>query len=88
MGPSILPQEVIKQASIIMNISNLDLSILEISHRSKDFIDIINEARELTKQILKIPPEYEVLFLQGEQVTILYVCIKFTTSGGRWLYRY
>ena len=65
-GPSILPQEVIKQASMaIMNINNLDLSILEISHRSKDFIDIINEARELTKQILSIPPEYEVLFLQG-----------------------
>lgn len=65
-GPSILPQEVIRQASkAIMNINNLDLSILEISHRSKDFGDIIDEARELTKKILKIPQEYEVLFLQG-----------------------
>ena len=47
-GPCILPQEVFKQASeAVLNFNNLDLSILEISHRSKDFVDVMEEAREL-----------------------------------------
>ena len=65
-GPSILPKNVIQKASkSVLDLNNKGLSILEISHRSQDFIDIINEARTLTKQLLNIPYGYEVLFLQG-----------------------
>lgn len=66
-GPCILPQEVFKQASeAVINFNNLDLSILEISHRSKDFVEVIENARALVLELLELnPEEYGVLFLQG-----------------------
>ena len=65
-GPCILPQEVMKEAAeSILNFNDLDLSLIEISHRSKDFIDVMEEARNLVKEILEIPDGYQVLFLQG-----------------------
>jgi phosphoserine aminotransferase len=49
-GPCILPQEVFdKSAQAILNFNNLDLSILEISHRSKEFVAVMDEARALAK---------------------------------------
>jgi len=65
-GPCILPQEVIKQASeAVINFNNLNLSILEISHRSKDFIEVMDNAVALVKELLNVPSGYSVLFLQG-----------------------
>ncbi len=65
-GPSILPQTVIEQSSkAIIELDNIGLSLLEISHRSKEFIYIIEEAIALVKELLDIPIGYEVLFLQG-----------------------
>ena len=66
-GPSILPQEVLKQASdAVLNFNNLDLSLLEISHRSKDFVDVMEEARELALELLGLEGKgYKALFLQG-----------------------
>ena len=66
-GPSILPQEVFKQASeAILNFNNLDLSILEISHRSKDFVAVMEEARALAIELLGLEGKgYKALFLQG-----------------------
>lgn len=66
-GPCILPQEVFKQASeAVLNFNNLDLSILEISHRSKDFVDVMEEARELALELLGLEGKgYKALFLQG-----------------------
>lgn len=66
-GPCILPQEVFKQASeAVLNFNNLGLSILEISHRSKDFVDVIEHARSLALELLELnPEEYAVLFMQG-----------------------
>jgi phosphoserine aminotransferase len=65
-GPCILPQEVFKEAAeAVINFNNLDLSLLEISHRSKDFVDVMEEARSLVKEILGVPEGYTVLFLQG-----------------------
>ncbi|HXB11267.1 MAG TPA: 3-phosphoserine/phosphohydroxythreonine transaminase [Bacteroidia bacterium] len=65
-GPAILPAEVIKEAAEgVLNFNNLDLSILEISHRSKDFIDVMEEARSLIKELMGFGPEYQVLFLGG-----------------------
>jgi phosphoserine aminotransferase len=65
-GPCILPREVIEQsASAILEFDNLGLSLIEISHRSKNFEAVMDEARSLVKEILNLKPNYEVLFLQG-----------------------
>ena len=65
-GPAILPQEVLQQAAeSVRDFSNSGLSILEISHRSKDFEAVVNEAVTLVKELLNVPDGYSVLFLQG-----------------------
>ncbi len=66
-GPCILPQEVFKEASeAILNYNNSGLSIIEISHRSKDFVDIMEEARSLALELLGLEGKgYKALFLQG-----------------------
>jgi phosphoserine aminotransferase len=65
-GPCILPQEVLKQASeALVNFNNLNLSLIEISHRSKDFVEVMDKARSLVRELLEVPDNYEVLFLQG-----------------------
>lgn len=65
-GPGILPQEVLQQASqAVLNFNNLNLSLLEISHRSKDFIAVMEEARALVKELLGLDDNYKVLFLGG-----------------------
>jgi len=65
-GPCILPQEVLKEASeSVINFNNLNLSLIEISHRSKDFIEVMENARSLVKELLNVPEGYQVLFLQG-----------------------
>ena len=66
-GPGILPQEVLKQASeAVLNFDNLDLSLLEISHRSKNFERVMSEARSLVLELMGLSADsYEVLFLQG-----------------------
>lgn len=65
-GPSILPQEVLNEASeAVKNFDNLNLSLIEISHRSKNFVAVMDEAIALVKKLLKLPEGYSVLFLQG-----------------------
>lgn len=65
-GPSTLPQEVLQQsAEAILNLNNSGLSLIEISHRSKDFIAIMEEATALVKKLMKLDDKHEVLFLQG-----------------------
>ena len=65
-GPSILPREVIAQAAdSIINFNNLGLSIIEISHRGKDFVEVMEKARLIVKRLMGISDDYEVLFLQG-----------------------
>jgi|TARA_R110000737_G_scaffold182215_1_gene205584 phosphoserine aminotransferase len=63
-GPCILPQEVFKSASEAVLDFN-GLSILEVSHRHKDFVAVMDEAIELVKKALNVPDGYSVLFLQG-----------------------
>lgn len=63
-GPCILPQEVFAQsAEAVLDFNGL--SILEISHRSADFIKVMEEAQELVKKALNAPSGYSVIFLQG-----------------------
>lgn len=65
-GPSILPREVIeKTAQAVLDFNNSGLSILEISHRAKDFQPVVDEAVALFKELLNIPEGYSVLFLGG-----------------------
>lgn len=65
-GPSILPQEVIKQtADAVNNFQGEGLSILEISHRAKYFQPVLDEAEALMKELLGVPEGYRVLFLGG-----------------------
>lgn len=63
-GPCILPQEVFAEAAKAVLDFN-GLSILEVSHRSPDFIAVMDEARDLVKASLNVPEGYSVLFLQG-----------------------
>ncbi|HQH41621.1 MAG TPA: 3-phosphoserine/phosphohydroxythreonine transaminase [Bacteroidales bacterium] len=65
-GPSILPQYTFEEtAKAVMNFNNMGLSIMEISHRSKDFEAVVNEAVALFKELLSIPEGYSVIFLGG-----------------------
>lgn len=66
-GPCILPEEVFKKsAEAILNFNNSDLSILEISHRSKDFVAVMEEARALVLELLGLQGKgYQALFLAG-----------------------
>ncbi len=65
-GPCILPQEVLQQAAqAVINFNDLNLSLIEISHRSKDFVEVMENARNLVKELLGVPDGYQVLFLQG-----------------------
>lgn len=66
-GPSILPPEVFEQGSqAVLNFNNSGLSILEISHRSSDFIAIIEEAQQLALKLLNLEDKgYTALFLHG-----------------------
>lgn len=65
-GPSILPQEVIRQtADAVLDFQGEGLSILEISHRAKYFQPVVDEAEALMKELLGIPEGYRVLFLGG-----------------------
>lgn len=65
-GPSILPQVAIENtAKAILDLNGIGMSILEISHRSKDFQVVIDEAVALFKELLGIPEGYQVLFLGG-----------------------
>lgn len=66
-GPCILPQEVFQEASqAVLDFNNSGLSILEISHRSKEFVDVMEEARNLALELLGLEGKgYKALFLQG-----------------------
>lgn len=65
-GPATLPQEVLLQASKdIINFNNKGIGLIELSHRSKDFIAVAAETESLLRELMEIPDNYKVLFLQG-----------------------
>ena len=65
-GPSILPQYTFEQtAKAILDFNGMGLSIMEISHRSKEFEAVVAEAVQLFKELLSIPEGYSVIFLGG-----------------------
>ena len=61
-----LPLEVLKQAQDeFLCYGNTGMSVMEMSHRSKDFEDILNEAKATLKELMNIPDNYEIIFVQG-----------------------
>ena len=65
-GPAILPDSVILQAAEAINdFAGTGLSILEISHRSNEFVNVMEEARALVRELLQLNADREVLFMQG-----------------------
>ncbi len=65
-GPSILPEFTIENtADAIRNFAGTGLSVMEVSHRSKEFVAVMDEAQSLFKELLKIPEGYSVVFVGG-----------------------
>lgn len=65
-GPAILPRTVIEQASsALLDFNGSGLSLIEVSHRDRDFEGVMHEARAAVKRLLGLNEDYEVLYLQG-----------------------
>ncbi|MCO6149526.1 3-phosphoserine/phosphohydroxythreonine transaminase [Flavobacterium sp. NRK1] len=88
-GPSILPQEVFeKAAQAVLEFNNSGLSLLEISHRSKDFVAVMEEARALALELLGLTSKgYQALFLSGgASLEFLRVPYNLMTQHGKAAY--
>jgi phosphoserine aminotransferase len=88
-GPCILPPEVLQKASqSVIELDGKGLSLIEMSHRSKEFVAIMERARGLVKELLGVPEQYSVLFLQGGASLGFYMsAINFMKNeGGRAAY--
>ncbi len=65
-GPAVLPEPVLKQAQEeMLSLPGLGMSVLEISHRSKEFLAIHEQAKSRLRKLLSLPDDYSILFLQG-----------------------
>lgn len=65
-GPTHLPGEVLRQAAdAVLDFDNSGLSLLEISHRGEQFVPVIEEARALARELMRLDDDFEVLFLHG-----------------------
>lgn len=85
-GPCILPQVAIENtAKAILDFNGIGLSLLELSHRSKDFQAVIDEAVSLFKEILNIPEGYQVLFLGGG-ASLQFCMVPFNLLGKKAAY--
>lgn len=72
-GPSILPEEVIEKAArAILDFNGSGLSVLSISHRTKDFDDVMAEADKLFRELLAIPDNYKIIYLGGGASTLFF----------------
>lgn len=61
-----MPNEVLRKASeAVLNFDGLNLSLLEISHRSKNFVKVMDEAQALVRELMGVPEGYSILYLQG-----------------------
>ncbi len=87
-GPGILPRAAIENsAAAVLNLNGSGLSLLEISHRSKEFEAIISKARSLVKELLNVPDNYSILFLQGGASTqFAMVPMNLLPPGGKAAY--
>ncbi len=85
-GPSILPQFTIEEtAKAVVDFAGTGLSVMEVSHRSKEFVAVVEEATALFKELLNIPEGYHVLFLGGGAST-QFMTIPFNLLGTKAAY--
>jgi phosphoserine aminotransferase len=87
-GPGILPEVALRQsAEAVLNLDGSGLSLLEISHRSKEFDAILQNAKALVKELLGVPDNYSILFLQGGASTqFAMVPMNLLPEGGKAAY--
>lgn len=87
-GPCILPPEVLQKASeAVLDFDGLGLSLIEISHRSSNFVDVMSKAQDLVKELLSVPDGYSVLFLQGgASLEFIMVPYNLMKEGGKAAY--
>ena len=65
-GPAVMPDEVLQQAAAeMLDWHGSGMSVMEMSHRGREFMSIIDTARADLRELLAVPPEYKILFLQG-----------------------
>ena len=65
-GPSMLPEEVLNQAAQeMLDYNGTGMSVMEMSHRAKCYDEIIKEAQELLRELMEVPANYKILFVQG-----------------------
>ena len=65
-GPSAMPLEVLQEAQAeFLNYKNTGMSIIEMSHRSPEYAAMHAETKALLRQLMEIPDDYEILFIQG-----------------------
>ena len=82
-GPSVLPEVVLKEAAEeMLDYKGTGMSVMEMSHRSKAFDNIIKEAEKDLRDLMNIPDNYKVLFLQGVSFTA--VCSNSNESHEEW----
>ena len=86
-GPAVLPKEVLKKAQAeFLDYAQSGMSVMELSHRSKEFDDIIKEAESLLRELMAIPDNYRVLFLQGGASTQFSMIPLNLAKGGKAYY--
>src|SRR5512136_2457721 len=83
-GPAVLPLEVLQQAQAeLLDYKGTGMSVMEISHRSKDFEAIVAEAQNDLRELYKIPANYKILFLQGgASLQFAMIPMNFRPAGG------
>ncbi len=82
-GPAALPQEVLEQArDELLNWHGCGMSVMEMSHRGKEFTGVIEQAEADLRELLAIPSDYKVLFLQGG-ATLQFAQVPINLLGGR-----
>ncbi len=85
-GPSILPEFTKKEtAEAVLNFAGTGLSVMEVSHRSKEFVAVMEEARSLVKELLQVPEGYSVLFLQGG-ASLQFLMVPYNLMGTKSAY--
>ncbi len=83
-GPATLPYEVLtRTAQDIVDFNGTGIGLMEISHRSPEFQHVIDEAERLLRELMAIPENYKVLFLQGGASSQFYMVPMNLLSGGR-----
>lgn len=87
-GPCILPSAVMEQAAqAVINWNGMGLSILEVSHRSPEFEEVVLKTQLLVRELLSVPDNYSVLFLQGGASTqFAMVAMNFLSEGKKAAY--